>query len=96
MKALGTLKVVALIIEILLAIPILGGTIVIGSAYTALAVEGIIHIIVLILAFKASSSKLSSILGIVTACLAAIPFLGWILHVITAVIYAMDVASNKK
>jgi hypothetical protein len=81
------LALIALIFELLLAIPVVGGTIVIGTAYIALAVTLIVHIAALVFAPK--GNKFAPVFGIVTSLLAWIPFLGWVLHVIAFVLYVV-------
>jgi hypothetical protein len=91
-----TLKITALLLELLLAVPILGGIIVMGTSYFALIVMFILHILALVFAVREGSSKLAPIGGIITSGLAWIPILGWLLHVVTFVLYLVDVLSNRK
>ena len=80
------LKLATAILETILAIPVLGGTIVVATLYWALAIMFILHLITLILSVINKESFYGSIVGLVTSCLAWIPFLGWALHVITAIL----------
>ncbi|HWK23334.1 MAG TPA: hypothetical protein VNS08_09935 [Ureibacillus sp.] len=73
-------------LEALLGIPFLGGTIIIALVYVPLGVMLIVHIATLIICIREDKSKAGSILGIVTNVLAWIPFLGMVMHIITAVI----------
>lgn len=77
----------ALLLEFLLAIPILGGAIVLSTGYAILGIALIIHVIALIFAARTNSVKYASILGIITNLLAWIPFLGWFLHVLVFILY---------
>lgn len=79
-------------LEALLAIPLLGGSIVIGLAYIPLAIMLILHIVTLILTQQQGGAKVGSILGIVTSCVAWIPFVGWVMHVLSAVFLMVDAA----
>lgn len=83
------------ILELILAVPLLGGTIVVGSAYIALGVMLVLHILTLVFAAKEEEAKAGSILGIVTSCLAWVPFLGWVLHLVTAIILLIDAAKKR-
>lgn len=87
-----TLKWVTGGMEAVLAIPILGGIIVLGSLYWALVVMFILHLITLILSNKNDEPFYGSVLGIVTSLLAWIPFLGWGLHLITAILLMVSAA----
>lgn len=80
-----TLKFISGGYEAILAIPIIGASIILGFGWTPLVVALIIHIITLVLAKKAGLTAYGNIFGIITSCLAWIPGLGWILHVLSAV-----------
>ena len=67
-----------------LAIPVIGGLFVISNGYSPLMVMLILHIITLVLSKRDQGPMIGSIIGIVTSCLAWIPILGFILHIITA------------
>ncbi|WP_036746980.1 hypothetical protein [Paenibacillus sp. UNC451MF] len=74
------------LLEGILGIPILGGSIVIGFAYVPLFIMFVLHIITLVLALKEYKDKHGSIAGIVTSCIAWIPIVGMICHIITAIL----------
>ncbi|WP_240377159.1 hypothetical protein [Bacillus piscicola] len=72
--------------EALLAIPFIGGSIVIFSGYSALGTALFLHIVTLLITFVYRTAKTPSVVGIVTSLLSAIPVVGWILHTITAIV----------
>src|SRR5699024_12729083 len=80
--------------EAILAIPLIGASIVVGSVYIALAVMLILHIITLVLTKRDGGKTVGSILGIVTSCIAWIQFVGFIMHILSA-IFLMVNASEK-
>lgn len=82
-------------LEILLAIPVLGGLIVIGSYYTALGVMLILHIVTLILSKNNSEPIYGSVMGIITSLLAWIPFVGWMLHLLTGILLMVAAAKTR-
>lgn len=86
------LKWVSGALEALLGIPLIGGTIVVGLLWTPLVVMLALHIVTLILGNKVGIKGSSSILGIVTSCLAWIPGVGMIMHIITAILIMIDAA----
>lgn len=90
-----TLKWISGGYEAILGIPFIGGSIVIGFGYTPLVVALIIHIITLVMAKKAGVTAFGNILGIVTSCLAWIPILGMILHIISAIFILLDAALQR-
>lgn len=80
--------------ELILAIPVLGGSIVVGSAYSALVFGFIIHLLVFIMAAIKGRGKVAPVFGMITCALAWIPFLGWIMHTISAVIYLVAIVKK--
>lgn len=81
-------------LELLLGIPVLGGLIVIGLFWIPLAVMLVLHIVTLVITSKEGGDKAPSILGIVTSCVAWIPIVGMIMHLITAILLMVN-ASKK-
>ncbi|WP_040949522.1 hypothetical protein [Gorillibacterium massiliense] len=83
-------KWIAFAFEAILAIPILGGLIIVGNGYTPLIIGFFLHIIVLFFSLKERASGLGNVAGIITAILGWIPFVGWLLHCISAVILFLE------
>ncbi|WP_379128307.1 hypothetical protein [Paenibacillus sp. sgz500958] len=82
--------------ELVLAIPILGGAIVIGTGYSALGFMFILHVITVILSARNREPVYGSVMGIVTSALAWIPILGWALHLITAILLMVTAAKKPR
>lgn len=82
--------------EAVLAVPILGATIVIGFLWVPLAIMLALHIVTLVLTKKDGGSTTGSILGIVTSCIAWIPFVGMIMHTLTAIFLMLDAAKTDR
>lgn len=78
------LKWVSAALEITLAIPILGASIVLGSGYIVLAIMLVLHIITLILTKRNHGPGIGSIIGIVASCIAWIPNLMIVPHILAA------------
>lgn len=83
-------------LEALFGIPILGGIIIISLSYIPLMIMLVLHIATLIVCMREAKSKVGSILGIITNILAWIPFLGMVLHIITAVILLLSAYQDRK
>lgn len=83
-------------LEIILAIPVLGGSIVIAMYWTPLGVMFILHLITLILLAKNKEPVYGSVLGIVTSIVAWIPIVGWIMHLITGILLMVSAAQKSK
>ena len=96
MSASRVLKWVTGGLEAMLGIPVLGGTIVISLAWTPLIVMFILHIITLLLTNKERGATTGSILGIVTSCIAWIPFVGMVMHILSAIFLMINAAATDK
>lgn len=81
-------------LELLLAIPFLGGLIVLSTVYVALGIMLVLHIVTLIMSRDESEPVYGSVMGIITSVLAWIPFVGWLLHVVTAVLLLVSASSR--
>lgn len=79
------MKLITAILEGILALPILGGAIVVATSYWALIVMLVLHVITLILTRKDNGFSAGSILGIITSLIAWIPVIGWLMHLVTAI-----------
>ena len=82
-------------LEALLGIPVLGGTIIISLLWTPLILMLILHIVGLVISVKANAKKVGHILGIVTSCLGFIPFVGMVLHILSAIFLLIEAAKNE-
>ncbi|MCL6458451.1 MAG: hypothetical protein K6T85_10650 [Gorillibacterium sp.] len=93
-----TLKLVTGALELLLGIPFLGGLIVISSGYSILWFMFIFHVITLVISLRERTGGIGSLVGAITSCLAWIPIVGMLLHLLTAAILLLDgvATSNNK
>ena len=95
MFTLSTSKVLKWVsggLEALLGIPILGATIVIGFLWIPLGIMLALHIVTFVLTKKDGGTTTGSILGIITSCIAWIPFVGMIMHILSAIFLMVDAA----
>ena len=81
--------------EALLGIPVLGGTIVVSLLWVPLLVTLALHVVTLMFSIKEGTNKHGSIVGIVTSCVAWIPGVGMVMHIISAVLLMVDAAKSK-
>ena len=81
--------------EAFLAVPFIGGIVVLSTSYSILGVMFILHAVTLILAIRDHSAKSGSILGLATSIFAWIPFVGWFLHLVTAVVLAVQAVISR-
>lgn len=77
-------------VEALLGIPVLGASIILGLVWTPLVIMLAFHIINLVLSKKEDLPITGSILGIVGNAIGWIPFVGMIMHIITAVFVMIE------
>lgn len=79
-------------LEALLGFPILGATIIVGLLWTPLLVMLVLHIITLVLTLRDVGASTGSILGIITSCIGWIPFVGMIMHILSAIFLMINAA----
>ncbi|MFB5269471.1 hypothetical protein ACE41H_22185 [Paenibacillus enshidis] len=80
------LKWISGILELGLAIPVIGGSIVIFSGYSTLGFMFVLHLITAILSVRNQEPAYGSWFGIIASLLAWIPVIGWLLHLITGIL----------
>ena len=94
------LRLTTAILESLLAIPILGGSIIVSLVWTPLLVMLVLHIITLVMSVRERTSIYGNIVGIVASVLGIIPFLGMALHILAAILlwiaFSIDLGRAKR
>lgn len=90
------LRMITGILEAILAIPFLGGKIVIGFLYLPLILMFVFHIVTLILNKNNHEPIAGSVLGMITSLMAWVPILGWIMHLGTAIILLNSLKSQSQ
>ncbi len=86
MKLRQIFKLVTAIGESVLAIPVVGGLMIILSLWSLLFVMLGLHIATVVLYSKDKKRSKANVLGIVTSVVGFIPIVGWIMHVITTIV----------
>ncbi|MFP7492844.1 hypothetical protein SFC66_03570 [Terribacillus saccharophilus] len=95
MSATRIMKLITGIAEAVLAIPFLGGLIILSNAWTPLIIMLVLHILTLVLAVRVQGPTPGSIVGIVASALGWIPFIGWMLHAAAAILLLLEVFSSR-
>ncbi|QDP41365.1 hypothetical protein [Radiobacillus deserti] len=72
--------------EAVLGIPFLGAAIILGNLWTPLGFMLVFHIITLLFTKRDGGSTFGSVLGIITSLIGGIPFVGMVMHIITAIV----------
>lgn len=96
MSASRVLKWVTGGMEAFLGIPFIGGAFILGNYYLPLFVMLAMHIITLVLTKRDGGQSTGSILGIVTSCIGWIPFVGMIMHILSAIFLMINAAAPDK
>ncbi|WP_099159582.1 hypothetical protein [Virgibacillus ndiopensis] len=82
--------------EAFLGIPAVGGVFIVSLFWTPLAIMLVLHIITLVLTKKDGGASTGSILGIITSCIGWIPFVGMIMHILSAIFLMINAATKDK
>jgi len=90
------LKIISGLAELCLAIPVLGGMIVIGTAYWALVIMFVLHVVTAVLSSKNRESFYGPICGIITSLIAWVPFLGWFMHLLSGILLLVNSAQGAR
>jgi hypothetical protein len=96
MKVSTILKWVSGGLEALLGIPVLGGAIVLSMAWTPLIIMAILHIVTIVFATREGQAKAGNILGLITSLIGWIPFVGMVMHIISAVLIMVDAYKSNQ
>ncbi|WP_274648596.1 hypothetical protein [Paenibacillus humicola] len=90
------LKVITGLFELALAIPLLGGSLVIASGYSLLGFMFILHLVTLTLSWFNKEPFYGSVLGVITSALAWIPIVGWMLHLLSGILLLISSAQRGR
>lgn len=80
--------------EAFLGIPVIGGAFIVSLLWTPLIVMFVLHIVTLVLTKRDGGPATGSILGIVTSCIGWIPFVGMIMHILSAIFLMINAATS--
>jgi len=79
--------------EAILGIPIIGAWIILSFAWTPLFAMLILHIITLVMTKRDNGASTGSVLGIITSCVGWIPFVGMVMHILSAIFLMINAAT---
>ncbi|WP_082804627.1 hypothetical protein [Rossellomorea vietnamensis] len=82
--------------EAVLGIPLLGASIIIGFLWFPLVIMLVLHITTLLLTIRDKGATTGSILGIVTSCIGWIPFVGMVMHIVSAIFLMINAAKSDQ
>ncbi len=89
------LKVITAIIETLLGVPILSGIALILTMWTPLLIALVLHIIVIVYSCKENKKIRGNVIGLIGSVLGILPVVGFVLHIISAVILWKEVYKDE-
>lgn len=80
-----------------MAIPFIGGTFVVANAWLPLGVAFLLHAAAVVILLKERGPYIGNVIGIVTSVVALIPFVGWIMHAVTAIVLLFEgISANRQ
>lgn len=82
--------------EAFLALPIIGGSFVVANAWAPLGIAFLLHAVAIIILLRERGPIIGNAVGVVTSVVALIPFVGWIMHAITAIILLVEGLSRSR
>jgi hypothetical protein len=82
--------------EAFLALPFIGGAFVVANAWVPLGVAFLLHAIAVVILLRERGPVVGNVVGVVTSVVALIPFVGWIMHAITAIILLVEGISGSR
>nr|WP_263314978.1 hypothetical protein [Mammaliicoccus sp. Marseille-Q6498] len=90
-SVLLVLSIILVISELLLAIPFLGGSIILSTGYNALVLNGTLYFITTLILLVDNQNSVKAIfviplIGLIASFIAVIPIIGWLLHIIMLVL----------
>ncbi|WP_239748172.1 MULTISPECIES: hypothetical protein [unclassified Mammaliicoccus] len=90
-SVLLVLSIILVVSELLLAIPSLGGGIVLSTGYNALVLNGTLYFITTLILLIDNQNSVKVIfviplIGLIASFVAIIPIIGWLLHIVMVVL----------
>ncbi|WP_235427154.1 hypothetical protein [Cohnella kolymensis] len=74
-----------------MAIPLLGGAIILANGWTPLLITGILHAAAIVFLLMSKRMVITgNLVGLASALLGVIPFVGWLLHLVAAIILFIE------
>jgi predicted branched-subunit amino acid permease len=90
------LKIITGGIEAFLGIPFLGGAIILASAWGPLQFMFVFHLITLVICIVQKERFYGSILGLITSVVGYLPFVGMVMHIVTALVLLFDAVRGSR
>ncbi|MNI58138.1 hypothetical protein D3C73_1132350 [compost metagenome] len=76
--------------EAFLALPFIGGAFVVANAWVPLGIAFLLHAAAVIILLRERGPVVGNLIGIVTSVVGIIPFVGWIMHAVTAIVLLLE------
>lgn len=77
-------------LEAFFGVPFIGGLMIVSLSWSPLVIMLALHIVTLVFSIREGQNKHGSILGIITSSVGWIPFVGMIMHILTAIFLLID------
>ncbi|MCL6603397.1 MAG: hypothetical protein K6T94_11020 [Paenibacillus sp.] len=82
--------------EAFLALPIIGGLFVLSNAWIPLGFAFVLHVAAIVVLLRERGPIIGNVIGVVASIIGFIPFVGWIMHAITAVVLLVEGISTSR
>ena len=82
--------------EAFLALPLIGGIFIVANGWVPLAIAFLLHAVAVVVLQRERKPIIGNVLGIITSIVAFIPFVGWIMHGITAIVLLVEAISSSR
>lgn len=90
-----TYKIAVSCFELILGIPLIGGTIILANRWTPLMILLGVHILGLVISLKTNKSINGHIVGILGNMIGVIPFVGMFMHLCTGILLLLEGIRDK-
>lgn len=81
-------------LEAFWGIPFVGGAMILGMVWLPLPMMLALHIVTVVFSVKENKPITGNILGIITSCIAWIPVVGMIMHIISAIFILLEAGKD--
>ncbi|CCQ94148.1 conserved hypothetical protein [[Clostridium] ultunense Esp] len=86
MEGEKALKMVTGLLELILAVPVLGIAIIYGFLFLPAVVMFVLHLVTLVITINNKNDYYGSIVGLIAVFLSWIPFIGWLFHLLAGIL----------
>ncbi|UQZ34522.1 hypothetical protein C2I18_13950 [Paenibacillus sp. PK3_47] len=83
-------------LEAFMAIPFIGGAFVVSYGWAPLGIAFLLHAAAIVILLRERGPFIGNAIGVVTSVVALIPFVGWFMHAVTALVLLIEGISSSR